>query len=510
MTIINILLSVAIWNLLMSMVNKQKTNYLHCGIIGFSGKTNFDKNKITQLMMWNAFSRGTDATGIFSPKNGLVKTVDAAPHFLIKNPLKLDKILMAHVRAATVGNKDDPKNAHPFQSGNITLLHNGTLKNHWPIMRKNDLKWADHDVDSQVVCSVINKNQNFDVLKEIDGAAAMLINNKDTPEILYVYRNKERPLFKGTINGNMYISSIDKSLELIGAKNIKEFKENMLYKIKDGIILSKVEIINTPYVEPPIPGANTHEVYPLAVYLNTWLMLDKNLDSMDLTQYENYLIEGFESRFTKFTVKNDKGEYVEVNKYDFYYNNEAITTGKYVKTTVPLTYGSGVNMKNIAKVGDIFFVLDDKYTGSVQAKHFKTGQDYHIGKNFLSRLTIKEEGTLLELIQKKEEDIVVPEQVSINFDDISSFQTTDVQALNDEIDEDTPIDADENEIIEVNQKQLVEDFSFIDAGLDDIYEEIIKLVPDEKKRANFINTYNILQTKINDCKEQYEIEFETN
>ena len=59
--------------MMMSIVNKQKTNRLYCGLIGFSGKTNFDKEKINLLMLWNSFERGKDATGIYTPKNGLVK-----------------------------------------------------------------------------------------------------------------------------------------------------------------------------------------------------------------------------------------------------------------------------------------------------------------------------------------------------------------------------------------------------------------------------------------------------
>ena len=56
-----------------------------CGISGFSGKNTFNNDKIIQLMMWNAFERGMDATGVYSPKNKLLKTTDHAADFLTVN-----------------------------------------------------------------------------------------------------------------------------------------------------------------------------------------------------------------------------------------------------------------------------------------------------------------------------------------------------------------------------------------------------------------------------------------
>src|SRR5574343_244013 len=158
-----------------------------CGLVGFSGKSNFDLQTVKTIMLWNSFERGEDATGIYSPKNQIIKKAKHCKDFILDTPIEEDKLLIAHVRAKTIGLNVD-KNAHPFMENNVVLAHNGTLKNHYALLRKYDLPFAQYDVDSHVMCGIMGKQNNFKVLSEIEGAAAVLIHNVETPDILYAYR----------------------------------------------------------------------------------------------------------------------------------------------------------------------------------------------------------------------------------------------------------------------------------------------------------------------------------
>lgn len=221
-----------------------------CGQLGYSGKDNFDVDKIKLLLTYNSLERGEDATGLYSPKNNVIKSLDRGVDFIVKNfdTLIPDTMLMCHARSKTIGrhNIDD---AHPFHRGNCILQHNGTLKNYYALSKKYNLDWSKYWVDSDVICGCIDTNKNFNVLSEIDGPAAIIATNTNDPYTIYVFRNSERPLYKGFYNGNMYISSIKESLEIINCINIKEFESDILYTIKDGSVIKKVKIVNTPYFE---------------------------------------------------------------------------------------------------------------------------------------------------------------------------------------------------------------------------------------------------------------------
>lgn len=230
----------------LSFIFKPRVELLACGLIGFSGKTNYSLDKIKMLMLWNSVERGKDATGMFTPKSGILKDNDPAHKFFfgkdIQN-LKEDNTLIAHVRAKTVG-ANLAKNAHPFQYGETILAHNGTLAEVYQLGQKYDMKAMDWDVDSQVIANGINKafergeeKINFDILGEYKGFAALLFYNHNTG-YLYAFHDKDRPLFYGwNTEGNMYISSIEDSLKAAGLFEVKSFDVNCIYKIHDGNIV---------------------------------------------------------------------------------------------------------------------------------------------------------------------------------------------------------------------------------------------------------------------------------
>lgn len=269
-------------------------------MIGFSSTQPFDVQKIKTLILWNSLERGEDATGIYSPKNGLKKCLLKGSDFIINKNYEIepDTMFMAHCRAKTIG-LNTVNNAHPFERGNIILQHNGTIKNHYSLLSKYDLKYADYSVDSDVICGSINKTQNTEPLSEIDGPAAIVYTDTNEEGVLKVFRNIDRPLFRGYCEEGMYISSIKESLIFIGCERIKEFNENYLYSIKDGLLISKPKLIlNKPYYHNyhnTNNASNDNVSFSTSVY--------KALDYHDVLNFKNcnvrldvsckYTINGF-------------------------------------------------------------------------------------------------------------------------------------------------------------------------------------------------------------------------
>lgn len=288
-----------------------------CGQLGYSGTKPFDFEKIKLLILWNSLERGEDATGLYSPLNGHRKSLLKGSTVVSNDEFKLipDTILMAHVRAKTIG-LNTIENTHPFKRGDWYLQHNGTLKNHWDLSHKYELSSMDYSVDSDIICGAISKENNFNPLREIDGPAAIIIHKTTTPDKLYVFRNAERPLFRGIIDGCMYMSSIKESLEYIGCGGIKEFKTDTLYTICNGNIEKTVKMHNAPYKRPYVNNYNNSygysnvNTYSNAVQatdlVNSWLKASFNDSSstrkFNLIQGKLYFISGI-SEYQMLQVK---------------------------------------------------------------------------------------------------------------------------------------------------------------------------------------------------------------
>lgn len=221
-----------------------------CGLVGYSGKGNYNIDKIKFLMLWNSIERGKDATGIYTPSSGLLKDNEPASKFFQQKEMDLlvpDNQLIAHVRAKTVG-ANLAKCAHPFDYENIVLAHNGTLLDYSSLAKSYGLESKDYDVDSQILAYGINRafgegvtvdNLNVETLTEYKGAAALLIYSKKL-DCIFLFKDKERPLcFAYDIDGNMYISSLSDPLRALGLLEVKVFQDDVLYCIKEGKIVDR-------------------------------------------------------------------------------------------------------------------------------------------------------------------------------------------------------------------------------------------------------------------------------
>ncbi|MEK6881928.1 MAG: hypothetical protein AABY22_20080 [Nanoarchaeota archaeon] len=212
-----------------------------CGIIGYSGLSLFNIDKIKILFLYNE-TRGEDSTGLYTPENGIVKSIDSVSDFIYNKKIKISNMLIGHCRKCSMGTIRE-SNAHPFEIDNIIGVHNGHIKNTHDLCTWDEKRYFDLDIDSQMIMYLLSKYKDPRFLYKINGSAALLFTDKRT-NIVYAFRNDQKPLFYGKIKKDMYISSIEDSLKAIGCKNIESFKENYLYQIESGKITKKLFICN--------------------------------------------------------------------------------------------------------------------------------------------------------------------------------------------------------------------------------------------------------------------------
>lgn len=148
-------------------------------------------------MVIDGLFRGEDSTGVFQiQRNRQVFSTKLASHAYHlfatdewtefgKRMVSSSRIVVGHNRKATQGAVTS-ENAHPFHEDHITLVHNGTLRDHKKLL-------ADVDVDSHAVARAFAQRPAEEVLKEIDGAFTFVWYDAST-ERLNVIRNEERPM----------------------------------------------------------------------------------------------------------------------------------------------------------------------------------------------------------------------------------------------------------------------------------------------------------------------------
>ncbi|MFW3388022.1 UNVERIFIED_CONTAM: hypothetical protein RF648_18655, partial [Kocuria sp. CPCC 205274] len=127
---------------------------------------------------------------VFIRKKGLWDEVKEekrpATHNANATVTKLPKFLVGHNRYATMGEVVD-RNAHPFQHGSITLVHNGTLDNQ--SLLPDHQKFA---VDSENIAYSIDKIGIEETIKKLNGKFTLVwFDAKD--QTLNFIRNKDRP-----------------------------------------------------------------------------------------------------------------------------------------------------------------------------------------------------------------------------------------------------------------------------------------------------------------------------
>lgn len=308
---------------------RKPNGVLGCGLVGFSGTKPFDLKVIRTLLWHNSLTRGKHATGIFTPDNGIVKDAVEAKLFLasedIKQITETSNLLMGHVRHGTSGgNNADPDAAHPWDFGDIVMMHNGTLTNHDKLASEYGLSKDSWIVDSQVLGLAIQKdfdNTPFKVLSEYAGAAAVVVYHKKR-ESLFVYRDTERTLYYGYLDGQMYISSLDDILEVIGCQSIKLFEAFKVHEIKDGKILSRFNIKRKKAVKNKFITKTIDFIKDIIMVKHfsgmKRMFLSDDITGFKHTVVNSYLLEGYYLESIVNVSANADDKLAKVSKSKFY------------------------------------------------------------------------------------------------------------------------------------------------------------------------------------------------
>lgn len=255
-----------------------------CGIFAISdmhpgGFTTNDAKKIIPGLSLLSSLRGIDSTGMIgltsSGKIDTYKTLGSTYRFMAhdvweefsKRIEQRYNIVIGHNRSATIG-RIIVENAHPFQHKHITMVHNGTLRNHNSLAKKYGVE---HGTDSEFLCWLIAEEGIEKALKEITGAYAIIYHDA-TDNTMKFIRNTERPLSFGV---NSYLDRLviasEKPAVIFGMQGntyhteyqLKDCEVDVLYSIpvdEKKVVLSKRELdLPKYYGTSHYYGTNTYQ-----------------------------------------------------------------------------------------------------------------------------------------------------------------------------------------------------------------------------------------------------------
>ena len=173
-----------------------------CGIVGvFSLKgIGVNSRDFFEDALYCDALRGVDSTGVYmysnrkKTENKVIKKPLHALDFLWNKRFQtqLNKVinyncLIGHNRSATRG-EINTENSHPFQDGNICMVHNGTLSD-----KTNLIDHSKYSVDSRAICHSINEIGIDETTKLLKGSYALVwIDHRE--KTLNFVRNSQRPM----------------------------------------------------------------------------------------------------------------------------------------------------------------------------------------------------------------------------------------------------------------------------------------------------------------------------
>jgi hypothetical protein len=341
-----------------------------CGLIGYSGKENFNLNNIKILFLYN-YARGSDSSGYFTPLAGVFKKKGKLIENLHEFKIVEDKYLLGHTRQGTVGSNTD-ENAHPFEEGNTICVHNGFIKEWKEKTEGLGVLINGINVDSHAFTKLIETIGLKETVENLPGSHIATITYNKEEDCLYVYRNKERPLFRGRLPEGLYISSTEESLKAIGCERIKSFSEDYIYKIKDGVVDVPIKVSITKEPAKKVTGKILHYVQYCNEYSTMIGMTkDKWYRVIDKTANDMY------------TILNDLDKEVTISNYTLKHG-DSFTPGQDIIAMRELAVVNKKlgTVKHLGKPGDTLKFL--KYDFDFETKEYRVEWKHPNGGEFVS------------------------------------------------------------------------------------------------------------------------------
>ncbi|HPN93197.1 MAG TPA: glutamine--fructose-6-phosphate transaminase (isomerizing) [bacterium] len=192
-----------------------------CGIIGYIGEQTAADIILSGLQKLEY--RGYDSAGVAIASDGKIERRRCEGKLVKLANLLRDQPLcgttgIGHTRWATHGRPTE-FNAHPHIdcTGALSVVHNGIIENYLKL--KQDLIAGGHEfrsqTDTEALAHLIEEEMKIDndiekalsrALKKVDGAYAIGVIHKDSPDILLAAR-KSSPLILGIGDGENFIAS---------------------------------------------------------------------------------------------------------------------------------------------------------------------------------------------------------------------------------------------------------------------------------------------------------------
>jgi hypothetical protein len=182
-----------------------------CGVWGFvTTKPAASDEKRRRFLEYSAVAgtlRGDDSTGAFFVSDSTTGTADwckvlgdghtFVSHKEAQSRLTYQKVshywaAVGHNRSATRGSVI-LDNAHPFQEGDITLVHNGTLDTLWGLPSRTRADETTFEVDSHLICHNLALHSVDEVVDALSGAFTLIWHDA-RDQTLRMIRNDQRPL----------------------------------------------------------------------------------------------------------------------------------------------------------------------------------------------------------------------------------------------------------------------------------------------------------------------------
>ncbi len=189
-----------------------------CGIVGYVGQDNGTERLLGALA--DLEYRGYDSAGIAVFENGGVRVVKTRGRLAdLREKLAAEGMPAAtcgigHTRWATHGEPSD-RNAHPHQSGRVTLVHNGIIENYKAL--RSELIAAGYtfrsETDTETVAHLLESLYHGEpvaallaVLDRLEGSFALGVLFADRPDEVYAVR-RESPLVVAVGEHARYLAS---------------------------------------------------------------------------------------------------------------------------------------------------------------------------------------------------------------------------------------------------------------------------------------------------------------